>query len=81
MDLQTKWMRDGAGPQKEIHAYKGPQFPGDAEGADLWHGIEYVNHPTPSGCERWLPTLSDKRGWPDAKTAIKEMEKSLKGIK
>jgi len=42
-----------------------------------WSGIEMVNHPTPSGCERWMPTYSDKREWPDSKTAKKEFKKVL----
>jgi len=37
-----------------------------------WSAMEIVNHPTPSGCERWMPTYSDKREWPDAETAKRE---------
>jgi len=43
-------------------------------------GVELVNHPTPSGCERWLPTYSDSRHWPDAETAKKEFEAILSKV-
>lgn len=42
-----------------------------------WHGLYYVNHPTPSGCDRYLLKISDNRGWDDSETAIRELEKSL----
>jgi hypothetical protein len=42
-----------------------------------WSGVEMVNHPTPSGCERWMPSYSDKREWPDAETAKREFEAVL----
>ena len=80
MDIQTQAMREMAGPDKMIHAYQGPFYDGDEQDAKLWHGIEYVNHPTPSGCERWLPTISDKRGWPDKETAIVELKKLLQTV-
>jgi hypothetical protein len=37
-----------------------------------WAGYEMVNHPSPSGNERWMMTYSDKREWPDKETAIRE---------
>lgn len=43
----------------------------------LYRGHEYVNHPTPSGCARWLPSVSDTRGWPTCEIAIAELRKSL----
>ncbi len=64
MSLQTEAMRQGA--KKCYGAFKED---------DGWHGFEEVNHPKPSGCERWLMTYSDKRPWPDPKTAIKEIKK------
>lgn len=42
-----------------------------------WSAVEMANHPTPSGAERWLPTYSDNREWPDEKTAIDEFTKVL----
>lgn len=42
-----------------------------------WSGIEYVVHPTPSGCKRYLPTYSDNREFDDSKTAKEEFEKIL----
>lgn len=68
MSLFTEFMRDGA--KKVYGAYKD-----DAGG---WHGFEEVNHPTPSGCERWLMTYSDNRSWPDSKTAIKKIKELVK---
>jgi hypothetical protein len=40
-------------------------------------GIEFVNHPTPSGCTRYLPTISDNRKWPSKKIAKEELAKML----
>jgi len=42
---------------------------------EQWHGVLMGNHPTPSGCERWMMLYSDKRGWPDARTAVEEFAK------
>jgi hypothetical protein len=42
-----------------------------------WYGVEMVNHPAPSGFERWLPTYSDSRAWPDSETAIREFKAIL----
>ena len=68
MSVQTELMREGA--QREITAF---------QKYDGWHGVEFVNHPTPSGCERWLPTYSDKRSFPNRDTAILEFRKILLG--
>jgi len=70
-------MRKIAGDDKEIYAYQGPVYPGDLGGPDDWHGIEYVNHPTPSGSPRYLPSVSDKRAWPTREQAIDELKKLL----
>lgn len=66
MNLQTQLMRHGA--KKRLIA---------KENKDGWSATEYVNHPPPSGSERWLPTVSDNRIWPDAKTAKRELKKDL----
>jgi hypothetical protein len=42
-----------------------------------WSGVEMVNHPPPSGGERWMPTYSDNWEWPDEETAIKEFKAAL----
>ena len=68
MDLQTESMRSTK--ERSITAW---QHPEDGQ----WSGVEFVNHPTPSGSERWLPTVSDNRRWPDEKTAIAEFTKTL----
>lgn len=67
MSLLTESMRAGA--DKIYSAFK------DDYG---WHGMEQVNHPTPSGCERWLITYSDKRSWPTEEIAVQEIKKALK---
>lgn len=70
MSIATELMRQ-ASDSPEVSAYK------DDAG---WHGIEYVNHPTPSGSPRYLPTYSDNRAWPDEGTAIAEFKKVLAQI-
>lgn len=67
MDLQTEWMR--ATPEREICVAK------NANGT--FSAVEMVNHPTPSGSPRWLPTISDNREWPDEETARREFEAVL----
>ncbi len=66
MDQQTNWMIGKEKPYTVV-----------AKDDDGYFGIEYVNHPTPSGSERHLPTYSDKRRWPDAETAKKEFQDML----
>ena len=61
--LQTEVMREMADDDVYITA-------GQHKDTHQWHGIMMANHPTPSGCERWMMLYSDKRGWPDSKTAI-----------
>ena len=61
-----------AGSEKEITAFE--REPGK------WSAIEYVNHPTPGGSPRWLPTYEDNRTWPNAETAKQELEKLMTEI-
>lgn len=49
-------------------------------GDDLWHGALFVNHPTPSGCERWLLKKSDPIGHSDAKDAVKRIAQIFPGV-
>ena len=44
-------------------------------------GVEYVNHPTPSGSERHLPTYSDSRRWQDKETAKTKMQEALNALR
>ncbi len=67
MSLQTEAMRATA--QRQVTAWQNDD--------GTWSGVEIVNHPTPSGCERWMPTYSDKRHWPDKETAIREFKALL----
>jgi|APFre7841882654_1041346.scaffolds.fasta_scaffold104282_2 microsomal dipeptidase-like Zn-dependent dipeptidase len=69
MSLQTQWMRNTK--DREIEVCK------DDKG---FFCMELVNHPTPSGCERWLPTYSDKRRWPDEATARAKFDELLAEI-
>lgn len=69
MSIQTEAMRAGA--DSEIYGLK------DKDG---YYGIEYVNHPTPSGSDRWLPTYSDKRRFSTEEEAITEFKKLLDRI-
>jgi len=70
MSILTESMRQT--DQKIITAYKREN--------GKWSGIELVNHPTPSGNERWLPTYSHKLEFDDAKTAIREFTSYLKSL-
>jgi hypothetical protein len=63
MSLQTEALR--ATSERQVVAYQHPN--------GNWSASEIVNHPTPSGCERWMPTYSDKREWPTADIARKEL--------
>jgi len=40
---------------------------------DLWHGALFVNHPTPSGLDRWLLNKSDPLGHEQAVDATKRI--------
>lgn len=64
-------MRALAGPDQYVTA-------GQHKETKQWHGVLMVNHPTPSGCARFMMSYSDQRGWPDEATAKKEFEKALK---
>jgi hypothetical protein len=67
MSFQTELMR--ATKERYVTVFKNKN--------GTYSGVEMVNHPTPSGCERWMPTYSDTREWPDAETAKTEFEKIL----
>ena len=47
---------------------------------DGWHGVELVNHPTPSGCRRLMKTFSDNRGWPTEEKAIEVIKAAMKKL-
>ncbi len=66
MNLQTQLMRHGAEKFYEATQHK-----------DGWSAAEYVNHPTPSGSARILPTVTDNRRWPTKEAAIEELKKLL----
>ena len=70
MSILTEAMRQTE--QRKITAYKREN--------GKWSGVEYVNHPTPSGCERWLPTYSHKLEFDDSDTAIKEFTRYLETL-
>lgn len=74
MSIQTEAMRELAGKDQYITA-------GQHKDTKKWHGILMLNHPTPSGCERWMMAYSDKRGWDSAKIAVKEFKKVDKSFK
>jgi hypothetical protein len=42
-----------------------------------YFGIEYVKHPTPSGCTRILPTYSDNRRFPSQEIAMEKFKEAL----
>ena len=70
MDLQTQSMLDSAGDDRIITV-------GQDEETKKYHGLLYVNHPPPSGVDRYLLALSDNRWWDDKEVAEKEFKKSL----
>lgn len=41
------------------------------------HGILMVNHPTPSGCERWMMLVSDNRGFDTHEEACEKFKAAL----
>ena len=63
--IQSEAMREIAGNDQYITAAK-------HKDTKEWHGIFMLNHPTPSGCDRWMMVYSDSRGWDTKKRAIKE---------
>jgi hypothetical protein len=69
MTLQTAAMISLAGDDWHVGVYK------NQDGS--FSGVLFVNHPTPSGCARYLPALSDKRSWKTAELAQEEFEKLL----
>ena len=64
MSLQTSWMLAGAGDdQRQVYYVKHD----DGFSGELW-----INHPTPSGSERWMLLISDNRRFktePEARMA------------
>lgn len=77
MTLQTEAMREQAGNDQYITA-------GQHKDTKKWHGYLMVNHPTPSGCDRWMMAYSDKRGWDSAEKAMDEFalaSPSFKNVK
>jgi hypothetical protein len=70
MSIQTEAMRKLADGDEYVTA-------GQHRETKLWHGMLMINHPTPSGCDRWMMAYSDSRGWPDEKTAKAEFKKLL----
>lgn len=70
MTLQTALMREDA--DKKVIASK------NANGS--YSACEFVNHPPPSGIERWLPTISDNREWATEEEAIEEFKKVLNSL-
>ncbi len=70
MNIQTEAMRKGGKPYSVV-----------AKDDCGYYGIEFVNHPTPSGSERHLPTYSDSRRWPDAETAATRFAGLLNTLK
>ena len=67
MDILTEAMR--ATEERYVTTFKRDN--------GTWSGIEMVNHPTPSGNDRWLPSYSDSREWPDSEIAKKEFKSVL----
>lgn len=65
MSIQTEAMREIAGDDQYITAAQHKE-------TGKWHGVLMLNHPTPSGCERWMMAYSDKRGWDSEEIAKKE---------
>lgn len=78
MSIQTEAMRDMAGDDGQyITAAQHRE-------TKKWHGILMINHPTPSGCDRWMMGYSDNRGWDSHKQAVDEfvaVSESFKNIK
>jgi hypothetical protein len=48
---------------------------GQYKDTNLWHGLFYVNHPTPSGCDRPILKYSTKNGYATEQEAIEEIKK------
>lgn len=65
MSIQTDVMIEQAGDDSFITA-------GQHSVTKKWHGVLYVNHPSPSGSPRWMPAYSDNRGWDTSKQATQE---------
>ena len=70
MDMQSKAMIDGSNGDMYIVV-------GQHKDTGKYHGMLYVNHPTPSGSDRYMLVLSDTRGWDDEETAKAEFREAL----
>lgn len=42
-----------------------------------FHGMLMLNHPTPSGCDRWMTVLTDNRGFDTLEEAQTKFKESL----
>jgi hypothetical protein len=47
---------------------------GQHEETKLWHGLFYINHPTPSGCDRPILKLSTTNGYVTEQEAVEVMK-------
>ena len=63
MNLQTAAMRETE--DKYVTA-------GQHKETKKWHGMEYANHKTPGGSDRYMLTLSDNRGYDTREEAVRE---------
>jgi len=75
--LQSQAMEAQAGDQKYITHGQHPK-------TNKHHGVLMINHPTPSGCERWMMLYSDQRGWETGRRAVAEfvaMDPSFANLK
>ena len=70
---QTEAMIEMAGDQKGIVVMQ-------HRDTKKYHGALEVNHPTPSGCDRWMIVQSDNRGWDDPETARMQFELLLMAV-
>jgi hypothetical protein len=70
ISLQTETMITSAGANKYVAVAQHRE-------TKKWHGVLMINHPTPSGCERWLMAFSDSRGFEDPNNAIGQFRNIL----
>jgi len=68
---QTEAMRRMAGDDKVYLA---------EQRQDGWHGMEFVNHPFPSGARRMMLTYSDNRGWTTEEKAIEVIKAGMREL-
>ena len=70
MDLQTYWMIKGAGDDKDI-------LTGQKKEDGKWYSSLWVNHPTPSGCDRPMLALSANVGFDTKEKSIQDFEENF----